>query len=103
MNLFKELYGLVGQIVGWLLTFWDNVPPFVTDIYCTIFRQGLNLRHSILGAIPVPDVLANFTWPEIHSTVGIVLVQVGIPEALALIAAAYTLKTSIKMVALVIR
>lgn len=98
MNVIEAIYGYVGQIGEFLKVFWESFIVAFQEVYCFLFRQALELSYSIFSAIPVPEVLSTFTWPTISSGWGVALVHCGIPQAVAILAAAFTIKLAVAQI-----
>lgn len=98
MNILQGIYQFAGEIVSWLGAYWSSFTEAFVDVYCFLFRQGIELSYSIFSAIPVPSELSTFTWPTISSGWGIALVHLGMPQAVAILIAAFGVKLAVAQI-----
>ena len=100
MNIFTEILRLQQEFNSWFFNFWLDIQVVFLNIYVAVLREWLDLVWSMLGTIPVPDALANFVWPD-PGFIGSALILVGVPEAIAILSAAFVIKVSMRLLPLI--
>ena len=96
----QGVFHYVEKLWQWVYCFWDNLSCKLLDIFSQWTTEIVNLVLAAFASIPVPDALASFQFPSGGPLVDTMLL-LNVPQALAMIAAAFTvryMKSLIKMV-----
>lgn len=81
------LAAFLQPILCWLAAFWCKL----SDVLIGLLVDVLALGASLLAVIPIPDAVAGWQWPDAGPLAGS-MIEAGIPQALAIIAGAYTVR-----------
>lgn len=83
---------LIDSIFNLVKKFFDGIQDFFQDIFFWIFRLFLDFALFLAGMIStaLPVIDTNFMWLAMGSDALSVAGYLGLPEAMAIITAAYT-------------
>lgn len=97
MNLLKLLLQAVQSIWALLSNIFQIVPSVAHGIAMKLFREFLFLSWGIMAAIPIPESLQGLTIPD-PGPMGWAIIALGVPPALAIVSAAFTVKMALKLI-----
>lgn len=91
----------VGWLVDWLKcllgeALWCNL----YNLFFDVFTGFVTVVVGAIAWVPVPGELAGFTWPD-PGPLGGILLETGVAQAVAILAAAFTTKFLLRLLPLV--
>jgi hypothetical protein len=91
----------VGSVVNWLKcllseSLWCNL----YNLFFDIFKGAVTMVVGAITWVPVPGELSGFTWPD-PGPLGGILLETGVAQAVAILAAAFTTKFLLRLIPLV--
>lgn len=100
MNVLAWIAGKIQLFWNFLLGFFDSATNVGLDILALAYGELLDNAFTAASMIPLPDVLANFQWPD-AGALGPFIKACGLPEALSIWAACWTLRFSLRFAGIV--
>jgi len=82
---------LIQWIITWLSCFFSQFFCIAADWINTVIEEVMLGVLGAIALIPLPDALANFTWPD-AGPLGAALLACDIPQALSIIVGAFTVR-----------
>ena len=91
MDWTQGVFQYIEKVWQWLYCFFANLWCGLSDWLMSALEEIMTVALSALSALPIPDALANFQWPD-AGPLGAVLIDTGVPVALSILAGAFTLR-----------
>jgi hypothetical protein len=91
MDWIQGVFQYIEKAWQWLFCFFSNLWCQGADFIMDMLEEIMTVLMSALSVIPIPDALANFQWPE-AGPLGAVIIDVGIPQALSILAGAFMVR-----------
>ena len=88
MNWIQGVFLYIEKVWKWIYCFFPNLVGYLTDMFMDILEEVLTVLLTALSVIPVPDVIANFQWPD-AGPFGYALIDLGVPQGLTILSAAF--------------
>ena len=96
-----NLLGLIAQALqnlwGFVGTIWQSLGNVLHFAACMSFKEYLTLMWSITSALPLPDWIRNPSLPTV-GPIGYALTALGIPQAMAIVSTAFTVKMTLRLI-----
>jgi hypothetical protein len=99
MNWIAGVFLYIEKFWYWVYCFFGQLECRLLDILTVIKKEFLTILISIMSMIPVPAAVENFQLPQIPSGIGWAVDSLALPEAMALIVAAATIRITMKFLA----
>ncbi|GER94663.1 hypothetical protein A45J_2427 [hot springs metagenome] len=91
MDWLQGIFQYIGKVWNWLYCFFPNFFGWLSDWLMDMLFEIMSVAISALGVIPLPDVLTSFQWPD-AGPFGYALIDLGVPQGLAILSAAFMVR-----------
>jgi len=99
LDLLRGAYQFIAKIWDFMLNFWDNVSVVLSDWVIDMWGELMVFAWSIQDSLVIPDALSSFQFPD-PGPLGATLNILYVPQALAILVAAFTIRWTIKILTL---
>lgn len=82
----------ISKVWNWASCYFDRLLCQLKGLLIEIIDEILSYVAALINVIPIPSVLENFEWPYMNTMMGAVIADVGVPQALSLLAAAFLVR-----------
>lgn len=97
MNIFELVLQALQSLWAWAVQFFSHLPAVLHRLVCELFREFLHLTWGIMAAIPVPAEFSAVSFPD-PGPMAWAIVALGVPTAMGIIGAAFTIRMAMKLI-----
>jgi hypothetical protein len=91
MDWIQGVFKYIEKIWQWFYCFFQTLWCQGADFIMNIFEEVMSVVVTALSVIPIPNVIASFQWPD-AGPFGYALIDLGVPQGLAILSAAFMIR-----------